>query len=94
MPTRRVGIARAMPTYGSITAFLPLRGDFFSALGGALTGFDSEAALRVALRALAGARALPPRARLASNRPTASSSVIVSGVRWAGSVALTPSWVA
>src|SRR6266404_1563227 len=50
------------PPYGSITAFLALRGDFFSALGGALTGFDSEAALRVALRALAGARALPPRA--------------------------------
>src|SRR5262245_49875549 len=36
----------------------------------------------------------PPRALLASNRATACSSVIVSGARSEGSVALTPSWLA
>jgi hypothetical protein len=42
---------------------------------------------------LAAAGFFPPRALLASNKPTACSSVIVSGVRSEGSVALTPSWL-
>src|SRR5262249_28598296 len=71
-----------------------LLGRSFFRREGALGAFGFGAASDAALRALAGARGLPPRARLASNRPTACSSVIVSGVRSAGSVALTPSWVA
>src|SRR5258708_39161242 len=62
------------PRYGSTAGFLALRRGSFSALGGALTAFDSGAVLRGALRALAGARWLPPpRAPPASHRPTASS---------------------
>ena len=58
-------------------------------------GFASGAAVSAAtVRGFAAARFLPPRALLASNRATACSSVVVSGVRSEGSVALTPSWLA
>jgi len=58
-------------------------------------GLASGAAVSAAaVRGFAALRFLPPRALLASNRATACSSVIVSGVRSEGSVALTPSWLA
>src|SRR2546423_839309 len=78
---------------GGLAAF-GLRGAF--GFGG---GVASDAAVSTAaLRGFAAARflplLLPPRALLASNRPTACSSVIVSGARSEESVALTPSWLA
>src|SRR5262245_65827312 len=58
-------------------------------------GFASGAAVSAAaVRGFAAARFLPPpRALLASNRATACSSVIVSGVRAEGSGAVTPAWL-